>query len=471
MPSQIEAYFRTLRACEFGRLDEQGHAYLDYTGTALYADSLVRGHAALLGGSILGNPHSDSPSSRDSTAHVEAARAAVLRHFDADPAEYAVCFTGNASGALRLVGEAYPFAAGSRFVLSADNHNSVNGIRRFAERAGADVRYVPLDGEMRMADPEPVLAGADRSAPNLFAFPAQSNFSGVRHPLALVGQAKEMGYDVLLDAAAFVPTSALRLRDVRPDFVALSFYKMFGYPTGVGALIARREALARLRRPWFAGGTVEFVSTQHPLHMLKDGAEAFEDGTVNFLGIAAVPAGLRLLEEVGMQRLGYHLAGLTRLLLNALSEMRHPCGAPLVRIYGPHDGEDRGATVALNILNRDGHAVDYEIVETRAAQAGVSVRGGCFCNPGAAEHAFAFPAKNSLCCLRVLARDGFTTGRFRRCLAGPPVGAVRVSLGVATVESDLRRFLTVVESFRGEAGHRARREPAAGVIGTPGAAA
>jgi selenocysteine lyase/cysteine desulfurase len=461
MPSQIEAYFRTLRACEFGRLDEQGHAYLDYTGTALYADSLVRGHAALLGGSILGNPHSDSPSSRDSTAHVEAARAAVLRHFDADPAEYAVCFTGNASGALRLVGEAYPFAAGSRFVLSADNHNSVNGIRRFAERAGADVRY----------DPEPVLAGADRSAPNLFAFPAQSNFSGVRHPLALVGQAKEMGYDVLLDAAAFAPTSALRLRDVRPDFVALSFYKMFGYPTGVGALIARREALARLQRPWFAGGTVEFVSTQHPLHMLKDGAEAFEDGTVNFLGIAAVPAGLRLLEEVGMPRLGYHLASLTRLLLNELSEMRHPCGAPLVRIYGPQDGEARGATVALNILDRDGRPVDYQLVETRAAQAGVSVRGGCFCNPGAAEHAFGFPAKTSLRCLRILARDGFTTDRFRRCLAGPPVGAIRVSLGLATVESDIRRFLAVVESFRGEASHRARSEPTAGVIDSPGAAA
>jgi selenocysteine lyase/cysteine desulfurase len=31
---------------------------------------------------------------------------------------------------------------------------------------------------------------------------------------------------------------------VRPEFVALSFYKMFGYPTGIGALIARRDALA-----------------------------------------------------------------------------------------------------------------------------------------------------------------------------------------------------------------------------------
>jgi catechol 2,3-dioxygenase-like lactoylglutathione lyase family enzyme len=32
---------------------------------------------------------------------------------------------------------------------------------------------------------------------------------------------------------------------VKPDYVALSFYKMFGWPTGVVALIARTEALAR----------------------------------------------------------------------------------------------------------------------------------------------------------------------------------------------------------------------------------
>ena len=68
------------------------------------------------------------------------------------------------------------------------------------------------------------------------------------------------GYTVLLDAAAFVPTSPLSLREVRPDFVALSIYKISGYPTGVGALICRHEALRALVRPSFAGGTVEFVS-------------------------------------------------------------------------------------------------------------------------------------------------------------------------------------------------------------------
>jgi molybdenum cofactor sulfurtransferase len=41
--------------------------------------------------------------------------------------------------------------------------------------------------------------------------------------------------------------------------MAVSFYKMFGYPTGVGALVARKSFLAKLRKPYFSGGTVEVV--------------------------------------------------------------------------------------------------------------------------------------------------------------------------------------------------------------------
>ena len=61
---------------------------------------------------------------------------------------------------------------------------------------------------------------------------------------------------MLLDAAAFVPTNRLDLSTLQPDFVPISFYKMFGYPTGVGALIARKRVLGKLHCPWFAGGTI-----------------------------------------------------------------------------------------------------------------------------------------------------------------------------------------------------------------------
>lgn len=41
--------------------------------------------------------------------------------------------------------------------------------------------------------------------------------------------------------------------------MAVSFYKMFGFPTGVGALIVKESFLAKLKRPWFSGGNVDVV--------------------------------------------------------------------------------------------------------------------------------------------------------------------------------------------------------------------
>src|SRR4051794_1188804 len=222
-----------LRRTDYSRLDAEDHVYLDYTGGGMYADSQVRLHAEMLAHQVLGNPHSASLSSSDSTTLVERARQTVLEYFRAS-GEYTAVFTLNASGALKHVGECFPFVQGSRFLLAFDNHNSVNGIREFARAKGATYDYAPLtlpDLRLDMPRLESLLAAADPSVPNLFAFPAQSNFTGVKHPLELVAQAQRAGWLVLLDAAAFVPSTRLDLSAVKPDFVAVSFYKMFGYPT------------------------------------------------------------------------------------------------------------------------------------------------------------------------------------------------------------------------------------------------
>ena len=138
---------------EYARLDAGEHIYLDYTGGGLYAELQLRQHQELLRRHVFGNPHSSNPTSLDATRFVEHAREYVLRFFQADPAEYDVIFTQNASGALKLVGESYPFAPGSRYLLTFDNHNSVNGIREFAHARRAQVTYIPLGlPDMRVDD-------------------------------------------------------------------------------------------------------------------------------------------------------------------------------------------------------------------------------------------------------------------------------------------------------------------------------
>ena len=208
-----------MRAKDYARLDAADHVYLDYTGGGLYAESQLAGHRDLLAGGIFGNPHSQNVPSLEMTAQVEATRARILEFFRASPQEYEVIFTPNATGALRLVGESYPFGPGSRYLLTFDNHNSVNGIRQFARARGATVSYIPLTtSDLRVPDEEldrylqaPARRRFARRRPgaagSLFAFPAQSNFSGVQHPLAWIAQAQAAGYDVLLDAAAFAPAT------------------------------------------------------------------------------------------------------------------------------------------------------------------------------------------------------------------------------------------------------------------------
>ena len=89
-----------------------------------------------------------------------------------------------------------------------------------------------------------------------------------------------------VDAAAFVPTNALDLSRWNPDFVSLSFYKMFGYPTGVGCLLARKQALVKLIRPWFAGGTISITSVQgEGWHYLLEDEAGFEEGDVKSFAV------------------------------------------------------------------------------------------------------------------------------------------------------------------------------------------
>jgi selenocysteine lyase/cysteine desulfurase len=444
-----------LRADEYRRLDVHDQVYLDYTGGGLHGESQIEAHAALLRDRVLGNPHSNNPTSLAMTELVERARSHVCEFFNAPHDEYLCVFTPNASGALRLVGESYRFSPASRFALTYDNHNSVNGIREFAKRAGAEVRYVPVVApelrldEAAMAD---ALHGVDEGANHLLAFPAQSNFSGVQHRLDLVAEAQGLGWDVLVDMAAFAPTNRVDIASVRPDFAAFSFYKLFGFPTGVGCLLARRDKLDRLHRPWFAGGTITVASVQGDGYYLHDDEAGFEDGTVDYLNLPAVETGLRHLERIGVDTIHERVRCLTAWLLESLGGLYHSNGRPLVQVFGPTDTADRGGTVTFIMHDVDGRPIDDRRVEELANRVNISLRTGCFCNPGAGEIAHGLTPEHmrgyfghhdalSFLDLRsdMLARHELL------------VAAIRVSVGVASNFADVYRLMCFLQGFLDQA--------------------
>jgi molybdenum cofactor sulfurtransferase len=450
-PKFDEPALRQLREQEYGRLDAQGQIYLDYTGGGLHGESQVRQHFDLLTTQVLGNPHSHNPTSLAMTELAERARAFVLEYFNSDPEEYVMIFTANASGALKHVGESYPFGPGGRFLLTFDNHNSVNGIREFARSKGAEIAYARLTLPELRLDEAHLLAELDRidpAQPHLFAFPAQSNFSGVQHPLALIEEAKRRGWDVLLDAAAFVPTNRLDLARWQPDFVSVSFYKMFGYPTGLGALLAKRTTLQKLRRPWFAGGTIKIASVQGDGHHLEDGEAAFEDGTIDYLNIPAVETGLRHIQQVGIDQIHDRVTALAGWTLDHLTALRHGNDRRLLFVHGPLTTEARGGTITISLYDRDGQGIDERRVEELANHAGISLRTGCFCNPGAGEIAHGLNQDQ----MKTFFEDGRSVSfeEMRTTVINKyqkSIGSIRISLGIATTFDDVYALLQFMQGF------------------------
>ena len=185
-------FFEILRNVEYKRLDTHKQVYLDFTGGNLYAKSQILEHQDLLINNILGNPHSTNPTSQLSTKLVEEARQKVIDYFNAE--DYYCIFTQNASNALKIVGESYPFNKKSHFLLLADNHNSVNGIRQFCLSKGGKVTYAPIYYQDLRMDEKFVMEKLQESENfenKLFAFPAQSNVSGVKHDLGWIKKAQD----------------------------------------------------------------------------------------------------------------------------------------------------------------------------------------------------------------------------------------------------------------------------------------
>lgn len=437
--------FDTIRATEYPQLDKAGHVYFDYTGGNLYSRWQLQQHLLFLENNVFGNPHSTNPTSVVSTLHVEATRKAVLDYFNAGD-DYFCVFTSNATQALKIVGESYPFDHRSIFLLLFDNHNSVNGIREYAKRRGADFEYCPVYLEDLRIDEEKLnrkLSSSKYKHNKLFAYPAQSNVTGVKHDLKWIDIAHQHGWDVILDAAAFVPANNLDLQQVKPDYVPVSFYKIFGYPTGVGALLIQKKAFEKLDKPWFAGGTVSYASVTMPEFFLVDNQERFEEGTLNYLSIPAVKTGLEWVQQLGMPVIQKRLWCLTDYLLKELQALQHSNGKPLIHIFGPVNSVNRGSTIIMNFFDNEEHKIDVAEIEHQANERKISVRMGCFCNPGIDE------INNCITSDELSAFYSTSTeGHFDKIhFLGKMRGAIRISLGLMTNYKDCQAYLDFCRSF------------------------
>eukprot|EP00047_Mylnosiga_fluctuans_P008441 m.7256 g.7256 ORF g.7256 m.7256 type:complete len:779 (-) comp2177_c0_seq2:312-2648(-) len=471
------------------------HVYLDHAGAALYDDAQLAAHFAELRAGVYGNPHSQNPSSQRSADAIAVMRHRVLRHFGVSESEYEVVFTRGATDALRILCDAIALVPtrdpthiaaahaslevpaapddgqSSVFAYLRENHTSVVACREPLLDRGVRV-HCTEEKEIRvLAEGSPCHVHGNTpcsdasSVPYVLAYPAQCNFSGRRYPLSWVSAARAgrlaVGalcscpgrWLVLLDAAAFVSTAALDLRCTPADFVCLSFYKMFGFPTGLGALLVRAASASYLsRKTYFGGGTLEAYVSTHRFHRPHARLHTrLEDGTASFLAIAALKHGFDRLDSVGIVRLGSAAFDLARMAYDQLTGLRHYNGSPAVVVYADtafESSETQGPTVAFNVFRADGSCVGYAEVAKMAAIHNIHVRTGCLCNAGACQRYLGIDFPTYLANMAA----GYRCGDDKDVINGRPTGVVRISFGMSSSTQDVAALIAFMDKYFVERG-------------------
>ena len=414
--------------------------------------------AAEMTSSLLGNPHSTSPSSQLSTARIEDTRLRALCFFNADPAEFDLVFVANATAGIKLVAEALRATPGGfDYAYHQAAHTSLVGVR---EEARASVCLDDAAVGKWLAGRRPFRCEAESVPTTLFAYAAQSNMDGRRYPLNWPQHLRSLQWPsgssclTILDAAALAPTAPLDLSnpDAAADFTVLSFSKIFGFPD-LGALIVRRQAFPTFdSRKYFGGGTVDTVVTKkeqwhapktHRLH------ERLEDGTLPIHSIIALDIAMRIHGSLfgSMSTVASHVLFLTRRLREGLEQLRHHNGVQVCRIYSPDhssiEAPSAGPIIAFNIRNQAGAWISLAEVEKLASLKNFHIRTGGVCNPGGIACALGLEPWE----IKRNFSAGFRCGSENDIIAGKPNGVVRASLGAMSSIADVDAFVAFIAEF------------------------
>ncbi|XP_012937737.1 molybdenum cofactor sulfurase, partial [Aplysia californica] len=469
------------RAEEFPHLKDT--VYVDHAGATLYSRSQIDAVHKDLSNTLYGNPHSLNASSKLATDTIDQIRYRLLKFFNTTPEEYSLVFTSGCTASLKIVADGFTFSSGVSpdknsagvFCYLDDSHTSTQGMRETVSSRASDV--ICLDDQELQTSltatggeaPTVTTASSSTSSSSssvdpvfprsLVAFPAQSNFSGRKYPLQWVQQIQNQGlvlpgrsknsteeWYVLLDTAAYASTTRLDLSDVTPDFVTVSFYKIFGYPTGLGALLVSKRAWSTLHKTYFGGGTVAMSTARERIHAFRLALhDRFEDGTPPYLSIISLRHGLDTVQRLagGMEKVSRHVFAVARYFYSSLKNLRHGNGQPLALIYGEGDftsPSGQGGLVTFNLQRADGKFIGYAEVDKFAQLHDVHLRTGCFCNIGACQRYLKLSSK----VIKENFAAGHVCGDNMDLIDGQPTGAVRISFGYMSTLSDARVCLRFI---------------------------
>ncbi len=305
--------------------------------------------------------------SEEATFAFERARGKVARFIGA-ASQREVIFTRNTTEAINLVAQSWGgsnLRPGDRILLTMmEHHSNIVPWQMLAQRTGAKLDYLNLDGEGRLALEELDTKLDERT--RIVALTHQSNVLGTINPVRMIAdRAHAVGALLLLDAAQSVPHMPVDVKSLGCDFLAFSGHKMCG-PTGIGVLWGRR-ALLEAMPPFLGGGSmIKVVELEQSSY--ADLPARFEAGTPAIAEAVALGEAIDFLSAIGMEAIYRHEV---ELIDYALERLPH---IPGLRLYGPTKRDARGGSLSFSL-----EGVHPHDIATILDGVGVAVRAGHHC--------------------------------------------------------------------------------------------
>jgi len=296
---------------------------------------------------------------------LEQLRTKLNRFFGGDEtADERVCFGYNATDALNLIIQG-TLSAGDHVVSTNLEHNSViRPINHLVRDGGVQVTYLPFDSQ-GFIDPDDVKK-AIRPNTKLVIVNHGSNVIGTIQPIAEIGAiCRERNISFAVDTSQTAGAIPINMKAMNIDMLAFTGHKALLGCTGIGGLCLRKHVELRHTR---SGGTG--VKSAYP-YQLEEYPYRMEFGTPNLVGIAALTAGQRWIEEQGMSNIYAHELKLTRQLVEGFRKIEG------VRLYCADNLDNHLSTVSMNVEGMDAGNVGIML----DGEFNIAVRTGLHCAP------------------------------------------------------------------------------------------
>jgi cysteine desulfurase family protein len=225
-----------------------------------------------------------------------------------------LCFTYNSTDALNLVISGM-LEKGDHAISTTIEHNSVlRPLYHQSEYNGVEVDYIPVDSK-GFVDPDD-FPRAFKENTKLVIVNHASNVIGTLQPIKEIGaHCQKHGIPFAIDASQSAGKVPIDLEAQNLDIVTFTGHKSLLGPTGIGGLYVREGIEIRVTR---AGGTG--VRSAVKTHLFEY-PYRLEYGTINSVGVAGLHAGVKWLEERGIQNIHEHEMKLTKTLRDGLQDV------------------------------------------------------------------------------------------------------------------------------------------------------